>query len=123
MGKNKLIYFYFFLLFLCVLLILYSGHLFISRASLNQSVKSVLVRQGGEFTVVLDINNNEPSARNYTISVLAGRMRREEHVYVGTGRTFTYMHHIYPPLEDKRVNVSVYREDEPVPVSKYTYVI
>ncbi len=121
MGKNKLIYF--FLLLLCMFLILYSGHLFVSRASLNQSVNSVLIRQEDEFIIVLDIINNEPSAQNYTISVMVDRMPYEIPVSVGAGGTFTYIRHIYPPLKDKMVNISVYRENDPVPVGENTYII
>ena len=121
MERNKLIYFL--LLLVCIALILYAAHLFLSRAELSQPMRSMFFRQDNEYVVILDITNSEPETRNYTISVLVDGKRYDENISLSAGRLFTYKHHVYPPLQDKRVNVTVYGENETVVVSKNTYVM
>ena len=86
-------------------------------------MRSMFFRQDNEYVVILDITNSEPETRNYTISVLVDGKRYDENISLSAGRLFTYKHHVYPPLQDKRVNVTVYGENETVVVSKNTYVM
>lgn len=104
-------------------LIFYSVHLFSLRADLNQPMHSVFVKQGNEYIMSLDITNTETVNRNFTISVLVDGKKYNENISLGAGRIFTYEHHIYPPLQDNRINVAVYKENEPAPVSENTYTI
>lgn len=119
MQKNKLIYIS--LLLLCAALLIYAGHLLSSRADMSQPQRSVLFKQGEEYIVIFDITNSDPENSNYTISVIVDGKRYNETIFLGAGRIFTYKHHIYPPLQDKRVNVTIYKEN--VPVSANTYII
>lgn len=100
---------------------MYAVYLLSSRANLSQPEGSVLVRQGGEHLVKLDLFNSELTGRNYTISVVVDGRRYDENIFLGAGRAFTYKHHIYAPVQDRRVNVSVYKENELV--SENTYII
>jgi hypothetical protein len=88
---------------------------------MSQPQRSVLFKQGEEYIVIFDITNIDPENSNYTISVIVDDKRYDENIFLGAGRIFTYKHHIYPPLQDKRVNVTVYKEN--VPVSANTYII
>jgi len=121
MDKKKLIFIT--LLFICASLLGYSGYLLKSNADLDQSQRSGLIRQGDEYILWLDITNNALIDSNYTICMLIDEKRYNESIFLGAGRIFTYEHHIYPPLENNWVNVSVYKEDEADPISKNTYFI
>jgi len=121
MEKNKSIYI--FLLLVCIALVFYAGHLISSRADMNQPMRSVFVKQGNEYIMKLDIINTEQENRNYIINVLVDGKKYVEYISLGSGRQFTYQHHIYPPLQDKKVNVLIYKENEPAPISENIYTI
>ena len=121
MERNKLIYIS--LLLVCIALIFYAVHLFSLRADLDQPMHSVFVKQGNAYVMSLDITNTESVNRNFTISVLVDGKKYNENILLGAGRIFTYEHYIYPPLQDNRINVAVYKENEPAPVSENTYTI
>jgi hypothetical protein len=86
-------------------------------------MKSVFVKQGNSYIMSLDITNTEPIDRNFTINVLVDGKKYNENILLGAGRIYTYEHHIYLPLQDNRINVAVYKENEPAPVSENTYTI
>jgi hypothetical protein len=86
-------------------------------------MRSVLIKQGGEYIIRFDIINTEQENRNYTIRVFVNGKRYDENIFLGIGRSFTYQHHIYAPLQDKKVNVSIYRENEPMPISENIYAV
>jgi hypothetical protein len=121
MEKNKSIYI--FLLLVCVALVFYTGFLISSRADMNQPMRSIFVKQGNEYIMKLDISNTEVENRNYSINVIVDGKKYLEYISLGSGKQFTYQHHIYLPLADKKVNVLIYKENEPEPISENIYTI
>lgn len=121
MEKNKQIFI--FLILVGIVLVFYSGHLLLSRAELDKPMSSMIIKQGDAYLVRFDITNTDPEDINYTLSVLVDGERYNEKILLRSGKIFTYDHHIYPPLQDNRVHVSIYRENEPVPVSENIYTI
>ena len=121
MEKNKSIYI--FLLLVCIALVLYAGYLISSRADMNQPMRSVFVKQDNEYIMNLDISNTEVENRNYSINVIVDGRKYLEYISLGSGRQFTYQHHIYLPLIENKVNVLIYKENEPDPISENIYTI
>lgn len=121
MEKNKLAYIVLFLI--GTSLLAYSAQLLKSRSDLDPSQRSGLIKQGSEYILQMDITNDALIDSNYTISVFIDETQYDENIFLPRGSIFTYKHHFYPPLKNKWVNVSVYKEGETDPVSKSTYLI
>ncbi len=121
MEKNKQIFI--FLLLVGIVLAFYSGHLLLSKAELDKPMRSVLIKQEDEYLVRFELTNTAPVNINYTLSVLADGKRYNENILLRSGKKFIYDHHIHPPLKYEIVQVLIYREKDPVPVSENTYTI
>ena len=121
MEKNKSILIFLILIGIC--LVIYSMHLFVSRTELDQPIRSVLVKQDNEYLVRFDLTNTETEDMIYTLSVIVDGKRYNENILLKPGKILTYKHHIYMPLKDNRVTVSVYQGNKTIPVSENIYTL
>jgi len=115
MEKNKSIYI--FLLLVCIALVFYAGF-YLIESGYEPAYAFCLVKQDNEYIMNLDISNTEVENRNYSINVIVDGKKYLEYISLGSGRQFTYQHHIYLPLIEKKVNVLIYKENEPDPISE-----
>jgi len=121
MEKAKLLYIS--LLLTGLALVSYSARLLVSRAELKQPQRSMLVKEGDDRYLRVDLFNQERSTINYTISVFIEGERYNESILLRPGRSFTYIRYLYPPIEGGVVKVQVYRGTKPAPESEAVYVI
>lgn len=112
---------YIILLVISGILILTAVYLYSSQADLDQSQKLALITLHDRYIIKFDLLNNDNVEYNYRISVTVDGKKYDEDILIRPEGVYTYRHQIYPPLKDKMINISIFRENEPV--SENTYLL
>lgn len=89
-----------------------------------ESRRAQIIHSGNEWILQYDIINNENRDIGYTIHVTIDNTVYTDSTIVKPGKTYTYIHHIYPrQLTAGKVTVALYEEDKATPVEQATYYI
>jgi hypothetical protein len=90
----------------------------------SEVVQESLLRTENEWIAEFNIINPQESEQLYTITVTMDGMQYNENVLIHAGKTFTYIHHIYPDrLTEGCVTISICKEGESTPVECITYYV
>ena len=90
----------------------------------SEVVRESLLRTENEWIAEFDIINPQESEQLYTITVTMDGMQYNEDALIQPGKTFTYIHHIYPDrLTEGCVTITICREGESTPVEQVTYYL
>lgn len=102
-------------------LILSGSYLFLSRDNPDQAQKLAIIKQQDRHFIKFGLTNNEPVGYYYRISVTVDGNQYDEDVLIGPDGVYTYRHTVHPPIKDKMINISVFKENELV--SENTYLL
>ena len=95
-----------------------------SRESYNESKRAHIISGDNEWILEYDIVNNETRDIEYTILVTVDDTVYRDSTVVKSGKTYTYIHHIYPQqLEEGKVEFAVLEDGKTEPVEQVTYHI
>ncbi len=96
-----------------------------SGQSLPESRSAKIINAGDEWILQYDIINNRERDIKYTIQVTIDSAVYTDSTVVKPGKTYTYIHHIYPQqlAEGGEVTVALYEEGKAEPVDQATYYI
>ncbi len=98
---------------------------FIPSSQSDTESRRVQIIQGeNEWILQYDIINNEERDTKYTIYVTVDDAVYKDSTVVKQGKTYTYIHHIYPQqLVGGKVSFTLYAEGKAKPVEQATYYI
>ncbi len=122
MSKLRLV----FLLSLFILAGVFIATLYLvpSGTSYPESRRAQIIDAGDEWILQYDIDNNGERDINYTIQVTIDGVVYTDSTLVKPGKTYSYIHHIYPEqLAEGKVTVALYEEGQVEPVDQATYYI
>ena len=86
--------------------------------------KAQIINAGNEWILQYDIINNQEIDIKYTIHVTVDGAAYSDSTVVKPGKTYTYIHHIYPrQLAEGKVTFALYEGDKAEPVEQVTYYI
>lgn len=86
--------------------------------------RAQLLEKEEQWIIQFDIINHEGEDMDYIIEVLVDEQQYAESVLIPNGRTFTYIHHIYPDEVTKGdVGFAVYKQGESVPIEQATFFL
>jgi uncharacterized membrane protein len=95
-----------------------------SGQSYPEPRKAQIIDAGDEWILQYDITNNEKRDIEYTIYVTIDNKDYTDSTIVKQGKTYTYIHHIYPQqLTEGEVSFALYEEGKPELVEYTTYYI
>ena len=95
-----------------------------SRESYTESKRAHIISGDNEWILEYDIVNNETRDIEYTILVTVDGTVYRDSTVVKSGKTYTYIHHIYPQqLEEGKVEFAVLEDGKTEPVEQVTYHI
>lgn len=95
-----------------------------SGQSYTESRRVQIIEGEGEWILQCDIINDEETDIKYTILVGVDDKSYTDSVVIKQGKTYTYIHHIYPQqLEEGKVTFALYEEGKTGPVEQATYYI
>ena len=95
-----------------------------SEQSYPEPRKVQIIDADNEWILQYDIINNEKRDVEYTIYVTIDNKDYTDSTVVKQGKTYTYIHHIYPQqLTEGKVSFALYEEGKPEPVEYATYYI
>ena len=95
-----------------------------SGQSYTESKRVQIISGENEWILQYDIINNEEREIEYTIYVAIDGTVYSDSTMVKPGKTYTYIHHIYPQqLAEGKVTFTVYEEGKAEPNEQATYYI
>ena len=90
----------------------------------TESKRVQIIEGENEWILQCDITNGEDRDIKYTIFVTVDDAVRQDSAVVQPGKTYTYIHHIYPQqLGEGKVTFALYEGDKAEPVEQATYYI
>ena len=95
-----------------------------SGQSYPEPRRAQIINAGNEWILQYDIINNQERDIKYTIYVTIDGAVYTDSTVVKPGKTYTYIHHIYPQqLTEGKVAFALYEEGKAKPVEQVTYYI
>jgi len=95
-----------------------------SGQSYTESRRAQIIEGENEWILQYDIINNEGRDIKYTIYVAIDDAVYTDSTVVKQGKTYTYIHHIYPQqLKEGEVTFALYEEGKAKPIEQVTYHI
>jgi len=95
-----------------------------SGQSYTESKRVQIIEGENEWILQCDIINNETRDIKYTIYVTVDDAVSKDSIVVKQGKTYTYIHHVYPQqLDEGKVTFALYEGDKAEPVEQATYYI
>ncbi len=95
-----------------------------SGQTYTESRRVQIIKGENERILQYDIINNEKREIKYTISITIDGAVYSDSTVVKPGKTYTYIHHIYPQqLEEGRVTFALYEEGKTEPIEQVTYYV
>ena len=95
-----------------------------SGQSYTESKRAQIIEGGNEWILKYDIINDEEREIKYTIYITIDDVAYSDSTVVKPGKTYTYIHHIYPQqLEEGKVTFALYEEGKAEPIEQVTYYI
>ena len=92
--------------------------------SYTESKRAQIIERENEWILQYDIINNQEREIKYTIYVTVDNTAYSDSTVVKPGKTYTYIHHIYPQqLAEGKVTFALYEEGKVKPVEQVTYYI
>ena len=92
--------------------------------SYTESKRVQIIAGENEWILQCDIINEEERDIEYTIRVTVDDAVYNDSTVVKPGKTYTYIHHIYPQqLGEGKVTFALYERDKIEPVEQATYYI
>ena len=122
MSKLRLI----FVLSLIILAVVFIATIYFipSDQSYTESKRVQIIESENEWIIQCDIINNEEGDTKYTIYVTVDGAVYKDSTVVKQGKTYTYIHHIYPQqLVEGKITFALYEESKAKPVEQATYYI
>ncbi len=93
-----------------------------SGKSYTESTRAQIIVGENEWILQYDIVNNQAKDIRYTISVSVDGAVYTDSTVVRSGKTYTYIRHIYPQqLKEGKVTLVLYEEGKTEPVEQVTY--
>ena len=93
-----------------------------SGQNYTESKRAQIIEGEEQWILQYDIINNEDRDIKYTICVTVDDAVYKDSTVVKPGKTYTYIHHIYPQhLEEGKVTVALYEEGKAKPIEQVTY--
>ena len=90
----------------------------------TESNKAQIIEEEERWILQYDIINNEDKDINYTIYVTIDGVVYTDSTVVKQGKTYTYIHHIYPQqLTEGKVTFALYEENKAEPIEQATYYL
>jgi len=112
------------LIILGVLLVLTVFRPMVSDEKFSEVSRESIIQQEDQWIIQIDIINREGETTSYTINWSTGGETRSQRVSIKDGRTFTYIHYVYPDaVKEGKVNLEIYKEGNPTPFEQTTYYI
>ena len=95
-----------------------------SRQGYPESRRAQIIHAGNEWILQYNIINNQETDTKYTICITIDDAVYTDSAVVRSGKTYTYIHHIYPQqLAEGKVTFALYEEGKAEPVEHATYHI
>ncbi len=95
-----------------------------SGQSYTESKRAQIIEGENEWILQYDIINDEERDIKYTIFITVDDGVYKDSTVVKPGKTYTYIHHIYPQqLGEEKVTFALYEEGKAEPVEQVTYYI
>lgn len=95
-----------------------------SGPTYTESKRTQIIEGENEWILQYDIINNETRDIEYTIHLTVDDAVSKDSIVVKQGKTYTYIHHIYPrELGEGQVVFTVYEEGKIAPIEEVTYHI
>ena len=95
-----------------------------SGQSYTESKRVQIIEGENEWILQCDIINNETRDIKYTIYVTVDDAVSKDSIVVKQGKSYTYIHHVYPQqLDEGKVTFALYEGDKAEPVEQATYYI
>ena len=95
-----------------------------SGQSYPESQRAQIIEAENEWILQYDINNNQERDIKYTIYITVDDVVYTDTTVVKQGKTYTYIHHIYPQqLAEGEVTFALYEEGKAEPVEQATYYV
>ena len=95
-----------------------------SGQSYVESKRAQIIEGENEWILQYDIINDEERDIKYTIFITVDDVVYKDSTVVKPGKTYTYIHHIYPQqLGDGKVTFALYEGGKAEPVEQVTYYI
>ncbi len=95
-----------------------------SGQSYIESKRAQIIDGGNEWILQYDIINGEQRDIKYTIFVTVDDAVYKDSTVVKPGKTYTYIHHIYPQqLEEGKVTFALYEDGKAEPIEQVTCYI
>lgn len=95
-----------------------------SGQSYTESRRAQIIEGENEWILQYDIINNEGRDIKYTIYIAIDDAVYTDSTVVKQGKTYTYIHHIYPQqLKEGEVTFALYEEGKAKPIEQVTYHI
>ena len=96
-----------------------------SGGEFSTLTRKSVIQQEDEWIIQCNIINREGVDTNYTIEwSTGGETYSSKKVLIKSGRTFTYIHHVYPEtVKEGKLHLSIYKEGEATPFEEATYHI
>ncbi len=92
--------------------------------SYPESRKAQIIQGEDEWILQYDIINNEERDIKYTIYITVDDVVYRDSTVVRPGKSYTYIHHIYPAqLEKGELTFALYEEGKVMPLEQVTYYI
>ncbi len=92
--------------------------------SYPESRKAQVIQGEDEWILQYDIINNEERDIKYTIYITVDDVVYRDSTVVRPGKSYTYIHHIYPAqLEKEELTFAFYEEGKVAPLELVTYYI
>ena len=89
-----------------------------------ESKRAQIIEGENEWILQYDIINNEERDIEYIIHVTVDDVIYKDSTVVKPGKTYTYIHHIYPQqLDEGKVTFALYARGKAEPVEQATYYI
>jgi uncharacterized membrane protein len=93
-----------------------------SRESYTETKRVHIIEAENEWILQYDIVNHEGRDIEYIIIVTVDGVAYTDSTVVKQGRTYTYIHHIYPQeLEEGKVNFALYEAGKVEPIEQATF--
>jgi len=95
-----------------------------SGQSYTESKRVQIIEGENEWILQCDIINDEERDIEYIIHVTVDDAIYKDSTVVKPGKTYTYIHHIYPQqLDEGKVTFALYEGEKAEPVEEATYYI
>jgi len=92
------------------------------REGYTETKRVHIIEAENEWILQYDIINREGGDIKYTIVVTVDGMVYTDSTVVKPGKTYTYIHHIYPQqLQEGKVDFALYQEGKTEPIEQATF--